>query len=406
MGEQATQRPAGSIKPVQTDVHGAGSDCEDQRHDRGDQPRGEVRVKVRYDDQIFGLQPRGGISRYFVELMRAYHADPALGVEAGPRSVWTANQHALAAGFGRRIPTRLGRRRRVLSAANRVHRAPRGLAVLHHTYYDSSYLHRSWPDAAVRAVTVYDMIPELYPELFPAGNPHLDKRDFVAAADVVLCISEATRDDLVEVYGRPQAPMVVTPLGVDDTFRPNAPKPTALPDRYVLFVGNRAAYKDFGVLAQAFAVADLPRDVALVTTGGGPLSQEETRLLAALGLAERTYKVDLHDADLAGAYANALCFVFPSRHEGFGLPTLEAMASGCPTILACSSSHPEVGGDAALYFPPGDVEVLARLLGEVAASPELRAQRGAAGLARAATFSWTETARLTAAAYRDLLTGR
>jgi glycosyltransferase involved in cell wall biosynthesis len=365
-----------------------------------------VRVKVQYDDQIFGLQQRGGISRYFVELMRAYHADPSFGVEAGPQSVWTANQHALAAGLGRRIPTGLGRRRRVLAAANRVHRAPGQLAVLHHTYYDSSYLHRSWPAAAVRAVTVYDMIPELFPELFPVGNPHLDKREFVAAADVVLCISAATRDDLVEVYGQPEAPMVVTPLGIDDAFRPDAPKPTALPDRYVLFVGNRAAYKDFNVLAEAFAVADLPRDIVLVTTGGGSWSQEETALLAALGLADRTHKVDLDDADLAGAYAHALCFVFPSRHEGFGLPTLEAMASGCPTILACSSSHPEVGGGAALYFPPGDVEMLGRMLGEMVANPELRTERRVAGLAQAATFSWTETARLTAAAYRDVLTGR
>jgi glycosyltransferase involved in cell wall biosynthesis len=382
----------------------AGNDFEDQAYDRGDVPRGDERVKVWYDDQIFGLQHRGGISRYFVELMRAYHADPALGVEAGPHYVWTANRHALAAGLGRRIPTGLGRRRRVLSVANRMHRAPAGLAVLHHTYYDSSYLHRALPAAEVRVVTVYDMIPELYPELFPAGNPHLDKRDFVAAADLVLCISEATRNDLVQVYGRPKAPMVVTPLGVDDTFRPDSPMPTALPDRYVLFVGNRAAYKDFDVLAQAFALADLPRDVALVTTGGGPLSQEETELLVALDLVERTHKVDLDDAYLAGAYANALCFVFPSRHEGFGLPTLEAMASGCPTILACSSSHPEVGGHAALYFPPGDVQVLARLLGEVAASPELRTERRAAGLAHAATFSWSKTARLTAAAYRDLVT--
>ena len=355
-------------------------------------------MKVRFDDQIFALQSRGGISRYFVELMREYGSDSTYGVELDSGPVWTRNAHLLEAGMGRSLPTGWGRRRRVLRVANRLHRAGGNSDLVHHTYFDRSYLPLA-RNGSIRAVTVYDMIPELYPELFPLGNPHLDKRAFVDEADLILCISEATRRDLVHVYGEPAAPIVVTPLGVDSRFRPDVPKPKDLPERYVLFIGNRGGYKDFSVLAEAFAVCRLPDDIKLVVAGGGPFSTEERELLQRLDLLTKAIRLDLGDADLPGVYGHALCFVFPSRHEGFGLPTLEAMASGCPTILVSSSSHPEVGGDAALYFPPGDVEALALLLDELMEAPERRAACRAAGLIRAAAFSWQDTARRTAEAY-------
>jgi glycosyltransferase involved in cell wall biosynthesis len=245
------------------------------------------------------------------------------------------------------------------------------------------------------------MIPELYPELFPFGNPHMEKRAFVDAADVIFCISAATMQDLFHLYGQPDAPVVVTPLGVDARFRPDVPPVSGLPAHYVLFIGNRGGYKDFGVLAQAFAHCGFPDDVKLIAAGGGAFSPEEEESLRRLGLSTQVTRVDLADAELPGAYAHALCFVFPSRYEGFGLPTLEAMASGCPTILVSSSSHPEVGGDAALYFPPGDADGLSRLMMELVASPERRAERRAAGLERAADYSWRHTARRTVEGYHE-----
>jgi len=305
------------------------------------------------------------------------------------------------AGMGRRLPTSLGRRRRALSSANAARPRRPSPPVVHHTYYDARYLQRG-VGGARRAVTVYDMVPEIFPELFPPGNPHLAKRDFVAAADVVFCISEATRDDLVAHYGRPTAPLVVIPLGVDPGFGPDQPLAAGMPDRYLLHVGNRAAYKDFPVLVRALGAAALPDDVRLVVTGGGPITAKEHELLAEQGWAQRTVKRDLSDTDLARAYAHALCFVFPSRYEGFGLPTVEAMASGCPVVLADSSSHPEVGGEAAVYFPPGDVDALAAALRQVVDDEARRAELSALGLARSARFSWARTAELTAEAYRAL----
>ena len=364
-------------------------------------PRGGVSVKVQVDEQIFALQSHGGISRYFVELMQAFRSDKTLGVDLIARNLWTQNHHLVQAGMGRRLPTRLGRHERVIRAANRRHISRGRADLVHHTYYDSSYLSH-YAKATRRVITVYDMIPEILPEMFPSGNPHRDKREFVDAADLILCISESTKNDLVQIYGEPSAPLIVTPLGVDPRFTPSAQPPDRIPERYILFVGNRAGYKDFVVLAEAFAEAPLPQDVFLLAVGGGPFGADEVLHMRALGISKRVIQTSLSDAELPGAYAGALCFVFPSRYEGFGLPTLEAMATGCPTILAASSSHPEVGGDAALYFPPSDAFRLSQILADLVPSPELRGERRTMGLTRSAGFSWRRTAQATANAYRQI----
>ena len=119
-------------------------------------------------------------------------------------------------------------------------------------------------------------------------------------------------------------------------------------------------------------------------------------------MGDRVRQLQVTDEALPGVYAQALAFVFPSRHEGFGLPTLEAMASGIPAVLADSSSHPEVGGEVARYFPPGDAAALATVLEELVGDEELRAELGKAGVVRAAGFTWEATARATAVAYRTL----
>jgi glycosyltransferase involved in cell wall biosynthesis len=360
-------------------------------------------MRAYFDDQIFGMQQRGGISRYFVELLRAFRADPGLGVDVTTPWLWTTNQHLLDVGLGRRLRLPLGSRRRVLGLVNRSR--PRGRSdLVHHTYYDPAYLARSRA-AGPRVVTVYDMIPELMPELFPQRNPHEAKREFVAAADLVLCISESTARDLEAVYGPVRAPVVVTPLGVDQRFRPDASRPASLPDRYLLFVGTRSTYKNDDLMLRAFAAADLSPDVELVLAGGGPVTAAEQARFDDLGIAARVLQLNPSDDELPGYYAHATGFVFPSRYEGFGLPALEAMAAGCPTVLADTSSLPEVGGAAALDTDPDDVAGLARLLERLVTDPDLRADLRSRGLDRVPSFTWAATARRTADAYRALVAG-
>ena len=357
-------------------------------------------MRVRYDDQIFTLQRRGGISRYFVELIREFAAAPELGVEPELGWRWTRNAHALEAGLGRPLRFPGGSRGRVLRWANRTIEVRRlEPAVTHYTYYLPGYLSRR--PTAPMAVTVHDMTPELFPDLFPGGNPHQLKREYVRRADLVLCNSESTRRDLLRVYGSVEAPTMVVHHGISRRFTPGAPKPSWCPDTYILFVGGRGGYKDFRVAVESFAeVAPGRPGTALIAVGGGALSADEEALVSRWGLADRVIQRDASDDELPAIYGGASAFVFPSRHEGLGLPTLESMACGTPTVLANSSSHPEVGGDAALYFSPGDTGALAAQLLRLLQDAELHRDLSAKGLARVKLFSTSQTARETARGYR------
>ena len=357
-------------------------------------------MRVRYDDRIFTMQRRGGISRYFVELITEFSKDPSLGVTPQVGWRWTNNAHAVEAGLGRPLRIPGGSRGRIVRLANRLTQVGRAAPdIVHDTYYRPGY--RAGPGAPPLAVTIYDMTPELFPELFPGGNPHANKRDYVEHAALVLCISESTRRDLLRLYGAIAAPTVVTHLAVSPSFVPGAPRPSWAPARYVLFLGSRVGYKDFRVALEAFAtVAPTERGTTLVAVGGGPFTPDEATLIGRWGLDAQVVQRDASDAELPGVFGGAIAFVFPSRYEGFGLPTLEAMACGTPTILADSSSNPEVGGDAALYFPPGDHGILATQLGRLLSDEAYRDDRSEHGLAQAGRFTWRRTAEVTADAYR------
>lgn len=352
-------------------------------------------MRVEYDRQIFGLQRRGGITRYFTELILSLRqTEPD--IEPVIAGGWASNEMLLEAGLADRRHALWGRRPlRWLRRWNRSH-APHP-DLYHPTYYEETHLPRL--RRRPMAVTVHDMIPEIEPRTFPRGNPHRAKEAYVRAASVILCVSKATATDLLRVYGPLDVPIVVTPLGVSKTFRPTGSANPEFP--FLLFVGNRTGYKEYSVLAQALAVVRRSKpNLQLIAVGGGDWSDEETHLHRQLGIGAATHRFDASDRELAALYSSCLAFVFPSRLEGFGLPTIEAMACGAPTVLANASVHPEIGGDAALYFAPGDPTSLAAELGRLISDEELRVQLSLAGQQRAATFTWTRTAAATASAYR------
>jgi len=360
-------------------------------------------MRVFFDAQTFMRQRTGGISRLFTDLIREFDADPSLGVEAQLPFRLSNNQYAardLAYRGMRVTPAWLPRGVAYAPWWMRGTGPERGNSIVHHTYYSGRFLGSS---KAKQVTTVYDMIPERFAGTDQFTATHLDKRDYVARCDLVICISESTRQDMIAEYGDVAAPVRVIPLAVQPGFAPDKPRLQGLPADYLLYVGARKGYKDFGLLPSALQQLASDHTTPPLVVVGKPFTTEERADLAARGLADQVQQVSLSDADLACAYANCTMLVQTSRYEGFGLTPLEAMASGAPVVVANASSMPEVGGEVARYFQPGDATDLARVITEVLDNEGLREELSRRGPERATDFTVAKMAQRTADAYAELL---
>lgn len=361
-------------------------------------------MRISLDEQIFAIQAYGGISRLFYEKASFFSRDSSLGVELEPLNAPIVNEYLLG---DPELVARLGVRRasgpyRALAHYFARRRNKQPSDVVHNTFYLPRGL--SEHPHSKRVVTVYDMIPELLPKTRRRMDFLTEKQKYVARADHIICISESTKRDLLRIYPEIHAPISIAYPGVGPAFTPEAVHVETFPEPYVLHVGNRASYKDGATLLRAFAkIAARFPDHTLFLVGGGPLNREEREFIASAGLDTRVKQESLADHFVPSAYAQAAVTVFPSRYEGFGLPAVEAMASGSPLILSDISSLPEVGGSAAQYFTPGDDAALASVLIEILSDTERQQQLRTSGFAQAKKFTWHGYAEANARAYRSVL---
>ncbi|MEZ5102787.1 MAG: glycosyltransferase family 1 protein [Thermoleophilia bacterium] len=253
------------------------------------------------------------------------------------------------------------------------------------------------------AITVHDLSFERGRALMPLRDRLVFRRAVrrsVRRADAILTVSEFSRRELVDRYGLAPDRIAVTPNGVDPAFRAGGPRvERARP--YVLVVGALHPRKDPLTAVEAFALVDEPGlDLVLAGPDKG-LEGAVRQAIQRHGLAGRVELAGHVDKEmLAALYRGAACLAFPSRYEGFGLPVLEAMACGTPVVASAAPAIPEVAGDAAILVPPGDPVALAGGIERALADRERLVELGRA---RAAAFTWRETARLTLAVYRRLL---
>jgi glycosyltransferase involved in cell wall biosynthesis len=284
--------------------------------------------------------------------------------------------------------------------------------VYHSAYYLMPYL-----PGVPTVLTYYDLIPIRYPHYFSRWQPLIYRLATVLAlrtAGLTLAISESTRTDLIRYFHADPERLAVTPLAADERMRPAAPEQINavrwkhhLPEQYVLYLGVNKPHKNLVKLVEAwshFKSRNPHSTVQLVIAGHWDERYPEAkRLCEELGLREAVaFAGPVAEADLPALYSGAMLFVFPSLYEGFGLPVLEAMACGTPVICSSTSSLPEVAGNAAVLIDPANVEALAEALQSVLDDDERRRLLRARGLAQADRFSWRETARRTAEAYRSL----
>ncbi len=252
-----------------------------------------------------------------------------------------------------------------------------------------------------RVITIHDLTYKRFPELLQKetlDNLERQMKREIAQADAIVCVSESTRRDLLHFYDVDPSRAFAILSGIAP---PRAYAPMeGLPKRYILFVSTIEPRKNLGVLLEAYerVRAENP-DVALVVVGKvGWKSESLVPQLRRPGIVHLDY---LDPARLASVYRDATAFVMPSIYEGFGFPLLEAMTHGVPSIAAHSSSLPEIGGDAALYFEPSDASGLASKLTRVLTDDALRADLSTRGREQAAKFSWAAAADKTLAVLQN-----
>jgi glycosyltransferase involved in cell wall biosynthesis len=318
--------------------------------------------------------------------------------------------------------------------------------------YHSPYIAMPYLPGIPSLLTVYDLIPVRYPAYSSPQARFFIRwmtRLALRAVRHVIAISEFTRRDFMVEFGLRPEQITAIPLAADPVFQPQPPEAIAavrarynLPERFVLYLGSNKPHKNLTRLVEAWRIADSKWPIAdsnwqmagsrLVIAGAWDEHYPEARQLAmastptasTTGFELRASSHQLPvwlgrvpEADLPALYGAATAFVFPSLYEGFGLPVLEAMACGTPVICSNTSSLPEVAGSsqtfevseaskvsqtaAALLVDPLDTAALADALRLVLTDDGLRTELRRRGLARAAHFTWQQTAAATLAIYRQ-----
>ena len=357
-------------------------------------------MKLLCDHQIFSSFRYSGISRYFCELFTEFNK---LGVE------WEVSHYFTNSAFLEElIPVRrflpdveFRGKNRLLENINLLatRRAlKKGDFDVFHSTYSKPYL-PGYTRGKPYVITVQDLTHEKFPELPTAKREAAEEKESIKYADRIITPSQATADDLVQLY--PEAKDKVRVI-LDGVRVPQTLKPVdKLPEKYILHVGTRAFYRNFSTAARA--VAKLPKDIHLVCVGGGAFTADELTLFGELGISDRVQQLRLDEPSLFYAYSCALALIFPSLAEGFGLPTVEAMSMGCVPVLSDIPCFREIGQDAALYFAPTDSDACADALSRVITDSYLREELIRKGKDQLSRFDWHNTAVKTLEVYQELL---
>lgn len=365
-------------------------------------------MKIVYDHQIFAIQEYGGISRYFYEL--ASRIACYEGCEVCVHAPFYVNRYIknndIFKVIGVYVP-RIPRTGRALMRMNDLFGRlfpPKDLPDIVHETYHSRYV--ATPAKSRTVITVYDMIHEKYKDMAPASeSTSQNKASAVKRADRIICISVNTKKDLIHYFNVNPDKISVIYLGYS-LNRMLSPQKLNIGDApYILYVGQRYAYKNFHRLLQAYSLSQrLTKAFKIVCFGGAGFSKDELHLMEKLHLKpENIMHLSGSDDILSVLYSNAALFVFPSLCEGFGIPLLEAMSFRCPVVCSNTSSLPEVAGDAAEYFDPVNIEEMTRAMETVVFSTDRRRVLIEKGLQRINLFSWEKCAEQTLEVYSSLL---
>lgn len=326
-------------------------------------------MKILYDHQAFGMQLFGGVSNCFVKLIKNLPSDclyeislqesdnihlleSDLNVSFKPRKLYEENFISRNKFKGRGFLYRCTLKIAPWLTSEGINRkcsieaiSHGDYDVFHPTYFNPYFL--KYLNGKPFVLTVHDMIPELFS--FKRDNQIRWKRLLCNKAAHIIAVSENTKRDLIEILNIPEEKVTVIYHGGPDYSNNIESLPTES-GRYLLYVGQRELYKNFLPMVKALTpVLQRHQEMNIVCTGP-ELTRKEISALHTMGLKGRVIHLHVGNKELMALYSHALCFIYPSAYEGFGIPILEAYKANCPVLLNNKSCFPEIANDAAIYF--------------------------------------------------------
>lgn len=387
-------------------------------------------MKVLYDHQTFSIQNYGGISRYFYELITRLSQDDKIEIQT---SLLFSNNEYLRMDSAFKIKPLIDAKNWIFKG-NFIGKArlynlvktfglvndhvanmqslvkarilSNNFDIFHPTYYNPYYIEWLSDKKIPVVITVYDMIHEKFPKYFLDANKTIEeKRRTINRADKIIAISESTKKDIQEFYDIPNEKIQVIHLA--SSLQDNGEKNKIVEDLkdYILFIGNRSVYKNFAFFLDAITelFKKYPK-LKLIIGGGEKITKQELIKFRELKLEDRIIHFQIEDnRQLLSLYQSVRLFVFPSLYEGFGIPLIEAMKSGCPVVCSNTSSFPEVAGEAALYFNPTEKASIVSAVEMMYENEELRKNFIELGYKQSAKFGWDNVAIQTYNLYKSLV---
>lgn len=321
-------------------------------------------IRVAYDSQIFLLQERGGISRYFAALIKEFKENPSLGIEPVVLRKRFPNKVLSEMGLSDFSSYRRPRSFLLESILDQRAILRTRPDILHRTYYHPHFLRVG---KSLKVVdTLHDMIPEKFSRGDNSVSAHFSKAKYVRKSDGIISVSQSTYDDARDHYGSLEPALCETIWpGVPELPLPIEPADLKLlSNSFWLYVGNRDGYKDWKLAIQAISQGLLKGGSdMLICVSSGAFTEKERQVLVDAGLEESVKHKNASDGELRWLYENTSGLLFTSQYEGFGYPPLEAISAGRMPLVAKSKVAEEIYG--ALfpnYFSPGDCEGLRNLM--------------------------------------------
>ena len=363
------------------------------------------KIHVIYDYQAFDMQIIGGITRYFCEIIRRLSVNTDISVKYTENYYlihWKIGKHRTF--FRRWIfkhtkhKSEYIERNKLFTKSILVHKQK---YLFHPTYYNPYFLQFIGNNPFV--ITVHDMIHELFPDLFKDANIiSQQKKEILTRANHIIAISNNTKNDIIRILNIP-------PSKIDVIYHSTSMKrhygehKLKVPNKYLLFVGDRSPYKNFNLLLKVFSKLSKDfNDLHLLCTGHS-FSHQEEEIISQLQISKRILQIKASENELSELYSRAEVFIFPSLYEGFGIPILEAFACECPVALSNTSCFPEIAGNAAIYFDPYSENSMVQSLKEIINNKEMQKQLTVAGLKQLQLYSWDKAAKQTEEVYNKAI---